>query len=135
MSYFGLTFAQIEDFKKSYGVLRAGWETTVLSTVTSLYPYNNTQGVAYWQWAASELTINNGDISVTKVVETVTGYPEINYFIKNNFTETIKGTPNEAIFDGVKLFVSQQNDTENYEHLFNLTEGYLEMSLFNITTL
>ena len=67
--------------------------------------------------------------SVTKIVNTVTGYPEISYFISDFLLKTeVSGVSaaNVAAMTGVKLY----NDTagpspseppnDNYEYLFTL---------------
>ena len=48
--------------------------------------YRDQQGIAYWQWADAVMTSKHNsprEPSVTKIVNTVTGYPEISFFISD----------------------------------------------------
>ena len=84
--------------------------------------------------------------SATKIVNTVTGYPEISYFISELLTnsDNMSNPENVVAMTGVKLWDTQdavegQPPTTNYEYLFDL-EGADggdpdANSLFNITTL
>ena len=86
--------------------------------------------------------------SVTKIVNTVTGYPEISYFISDYLLNTATSGVTQANIDqmtGVKLYNSTQGPTpsepptDNYEYLFTLNSadgGDPEPhSLFNVATL
>lgn len=56
------------------------------ATINLLAPvplqYENSQGIAYWQWAVGFFTKDDtpSEPSVALVSNTVTGYPEISYF-------------------------------------------------------
>ena len=85
--------------------------------------------------------------SVTKIVNTVTGYPEISYFISDfllNSAVSKVSAANVAAMTGVKLYndtqgQGQEPPTDNYEYLFTLQNssgGDPEPhSLFNVETL
>jgi len=80
-TYFGLTKAQIDEIQGSWNNLIKA----KLDIVYSLPPseYDTVQAVAYWQWAASYMTLENSPHveSVAKVNPQIVGYPEISYFL------------------------------------------------------
>ena len=107
----------------------------------------NMVGVAYWQWADGYMTNERSqpyEPSVTKVVNTVTGYPEISYFLSAYFMDNISSA-NSDLFKDVKLYDSTTGvdpntpPTTNYEYLFMMQDTAggdpAASSLFNITTL
>ena len=66
-------------------------------------------------------------ISVSKIVNTVTGYPEISYFISNFLLDNAVSCVSQAnidVFTGVKLYDTKGSPdkppTTNYEYLFSL---------------
>jgi len=62
------------------------------------------------------VTINNNDPSeesVAKLVDTVTGYPEISYFHSEYFDKTANAQNVQAFAD-TKLWVSEKNPDVNY---------------------
>ena len=123
---------------------------TVYSSIPSPQEYLNVVGVAYWQWADAYMTSKRSfpyEPSVTKIVNTVTGYPEISYFISDfllNSAVSKVSAANVAAMTGVKLYndtqgQGQEPPTDNYEYLFTLQNssgGDPEPhSLFNVETL
>ena len=121
----------------------------IFTLLPSPEKYRNAQGIAYWQWADAVMTLNHNDPredSATKVVNTVTGYPEISYFISELLlnSDNMSNQENIVAMTGVKLWDTQDAveggpPTTNYEYLFDL-EGADggdpdASSLFNITTL
>ena len=111
--------------------------------------YRNQQGIAYWQWAGAVMTSkhNNPRVpSVTKIVNTVTGYPEISFFVSDVLQNSQNMTAaNIQAMSGVQLWDTQevvdgQPPTTNYEYLFSLigssdSKDPDANSLFNVTTL
>lgn len=75
---------------------------------------------------------NPPEPSVTKVSNGVKGYPEISYFKSEFMDPQIKGTDHEARFKDIKMYVSTKEMGVNYEHLLNLTDGYMNASLYNL---
>ena len=105
---------------------------TVYSSIPSPNEYLNVVGVAYWQWADAYMTNKRSfpyEPSVTKVVNTVTGYPEISYFISDfllNSAVSGVSAANVAAMADVKLYndtvgpTASEPPTDNYEYLFTL---------------
>lgn len=95
----------------------------VLETPPTNY-ITTTQGVAYWQWAMAFMTITKDANSVTKIVDTVTGYPEISFFKSDLFDKSVNANYLE-LFKGVNLYNDPRDKTKssNYEALFNLTDA------------
>ena len=91
----------------------------------------------------NDLNPDDPEPSVAKVVDTVSGYPEIKYW-KDEYLCNQISDQNKPLFCGegvVEFYDDPGNSTSNFEYLFNLTSGgdkYLdpeESSLFNVQTL
>lgn len=111
----------------------------------------NIVGVAYWQWADGYMTDKRSFPeypSVTQVVNTVTGYPEISYFISDFLLNpSVSGVSDDNVnaMTGVKFFndtagpTPTEPPTNNWEYLFMLTNSSggdpNPSSLFNVQTL
>ena len=86
--------------------------------------YFNVIGSAYWQWAAQLVSQNHidplgDDKSIVDVTSTVTGYPEISYFIEKYFMPNVNAE-NQQAFEGVNLYENSRKQSGNYQYLFNL---------------
>lgn len=82
-------------------------------------------GIAYAQWADSQVTSLLGQPSVALSSDTVTGYPEYAYFKTAKFDKAIAAnTDLAAKFKDVKLFVgwSTADIVKNYEYLFTMDD-------------
>ena len=69
--------------------------------------------------------------SVTLVTGTK-GFPEISFFKTNLLLPKIANSNHTDRFKDINLFNSVKEKGENYEHLLNLTDGYMNASLFNM---
>jgi len=100
--------------------METNWNTFYTNHLNEVYAsvpvpddYMNIVGVAYWQWADGYMTDKRSfpeEPSVTKVVNTVTGYPEISYFISDcllSFDNCAVSQDNINAMTGVKFY----NDT------------------------
>jgi hypothetical protein len=142
-TFFGLSHAQVSEFKDKWKSTFTRNENLFIA-VGVLSKMNTTQGVGYWQWAAAHTTndLNQPPLpSVTKVVDTVSGYPEIIYWRDAWLCPNISAENKEALC-GVEFFRNKSDpNIANFEYLFNLSSGgdkYLDpepSSLFNVQTL
>ena len=131
-TYFDLTFSQVDEMETNWNMFYTNALNEVVKTIPSPDNYLNINGVAYWQWADGYMTQYRSfpyKPSVAEVVNTVTGYPEISYFISNFLLNSaVSGVSAENIkaFTGVQLWKSKtgpsddEPPTDNYEHLFSL---------------
>jgi hypothetical protein len=80
MAYFKLTQAQIDEFARKYNEYSVLMEKAFIDGMDTAY--ENKLGVAYLQWSSGYVTKRYMSVdSVTKVVNTVKGYPEMSYFM------------------------------------------------------
>lgn len=85
-TYFGLSFDQLNEIETNFRTYYNDQLTITTDLLPSPDEYRNEQGIAYWQWADAVMTDLHNDPrveSVTKIVNTVTGYPEISFFISD----------------------------------------------------
>ena len=85
-TYFDITLAQVAEIEANWNSMYTDALTTVYDSIPSPDEYLNIVGVSYWQWADAYMTnrrVIPHEPSVTKIVNTVTGYPEISYFISD----------------------------------------------------
>ena len=150
-TYFDLTFDQVDEMEANWNTFYNDKYTEVTASIPSPAEYLTSTGVAYWQWAHGYMTNERSvpaEPSVAMVVNTVTGYPEISYFISDYLLMTsVSGVTaaNVAAMTGVKLYDSTVSPPEggppttNYEYLFTLkgaSGGNPDAhSLFNVETL
>ena len=150
-TYFDMTLQQVAEIEENWNTMYADALTTVYESIPSPDEYLNEVGVAYWQWADGYMTNRRSlpyEPSVTKIVNTVTGYPEISYFISDYLLQTsvsgVSAKNIEAMKD-VKLYNDTagpsdlEPPTDNYEYLFTLKNSSGgdpdPHSLFNVQTL
>ena len=147
-TYFGLSWAQIEEAQVNWNTYYNDNLETVLNTIPSEAPYNSATGVAYWQWADSFMTRKRQlppQPSVINATNTVTGYVEYYYWL-NFYCSPVDGNGaisehNWQYFNDTVTFVNDASDpTANMEYLWNLFDPVTgadpaEDSLFNLTTL
>ena len=103
-SYFGLTPAQIEEFKTKWNELYESQKALFLQLAV---PHRagvepDALAVGFWQWARSWVTQEvdpAGVESVTKLTNSVAGFPEINYWRKRYLCEgdTISAENKDAL--------------------------------------
>ena len=107
-TYFALSADQIIEIQESWNALYSEWVTNVVDDLEVPSAFENQVGAAYWQWADQSITNdyvnpNGEDISMVDITNTVTGYPEMSYFISAYFMEIVSSA-NQATFDGVVLY-------------------------------
>lgn len=87
-------------------------------------PYGDKAGVAYLQWSSGYVTsryMPGNPPSVTKVVSTVKGYPEISYFVAEVVTKNLTGSKYAAQFKDIAFIgdIKNKNGTE-YQYLWSM---------------
>ena len=145
ISYFGLTYAQVEEMQENWNLYYNDALTTVLNSVPAVSPYNSTYGVAYWQWADSYLTRKRNippAPSVANSTNTVTGYPEYYYWLHYYCNPDNQGAMSDTNWQyfNIEMYNSESDPSVNMEYLFNLVDpdtggDPAQNSLFNLTTL
>jgi hypothetical protein len=80
-SYFGLTDVQIQSIITWWEPKAAVYRETFFEIASPGYREKSEMSVGFWQWADSVTTATLGTASVVNVVDTVTGYPEIVYWM------------------------------------------------------
>ena len=85
-SYFGLTQAQVDEMQVNWNTYYQNNANIVVTLPPLALEYQNSAGIAYWQWCVSYFTRDDypPEDSVAFVVNTVTGYPEM-YYWKNSY--------------------------------------------------
>ena len=87
-SYWNLTAAQLQEmqYNWNYFVIVQEINATSIEVIPSPEKYQNTFGIAYWQWCSGLVTENIANVdSVAKLgTNAFAGYYEISYF-KTNF--------------------------------------------------
>jgi hypothetical protein len=145
-SYFGLSFAQVEEMQTNWNAFYDSEKAVVLLTVPTVEPYISATGIAYWQWADSYETQFHNDPAEASVVfasDLITGYPEFWYWLNYYCNPTRNGAMSSAnweIFKDVTMYRDTSDPTVNMEYLFNLVDvetggDPTANSLFNLTTL
>lgn len=99
---YNLTYEEADMARLSY-ITMFNNEVPALRLVTNIIKdcpdYTSFQCVAYTQWATSAFSLVFGEQSFTGVVDTVTGYPEMNYFNKALVNQALNNAGNKQLAD------------------------------------
>lgn len=80
-AYFNLNQAQVDSIETNWNAMYESRLNHYYDVQTPFTNYKSNQGIAYWQWANSQITESLGQgPSVALVTDTVAGYPELSYF-------------------------------------------------------
>lgn len=142
-SYFGLNRAQLKSLKESWRQYYSLKETLVFNNVPG--NRDDFQTVGFWQWSQAYVTNEmaapaDRKPSVTQLVDTVSGFPEISYWRDEYLQKSANvSDDNKEIMKGVQF--SNPSSYDNLERLFDVESGDPNKkappasSLFNLTTL